>query len=532
MLKRSISTFTLLFVSVSAILGSGWLFSAYYTSILAGPSALLSWLIGGIALGFIAFTFAELSAMIPITGSSSRIPQYTHGTVVSFLFAWITWLSYSVLAAVEVQATLQYLSYYFPRLIHLNGSLTAIGYGMAGVLMMLVSTINIVSLRWLLRCNNILTVLKLCIPLMISGALLIPFFYRHFVAQGSHTHAQHFAFLSHGFFPMGAHGLFAAMTSGIAFAFNGFKQACEMAGEARNPKKSLPIAVIGSIAMCLLIYMSLQMAFLTSITRSMLQHGWAGIYLVGSNSPFATILSHHHLPVLITFLYLGALISPFAASLMYMGSAGRSLYAMSKNDYLPTFFQRLTTQGNPFVAILITFVLGMFAFAPLPGWNQMARFITSLIAVTYVVGPICLLSLRRQAPDQPRPFKLPTVRFWSGLAFYMCTLLIYWSGWEMVSKLGVSLVAGFLVLLAYHFFTARGRQLTFHWRSAIWLWPYFIGITVISYCGNFGHGHAWLPSGTDFIVIALLCTLSMWLSQRYQLAPEQTKLCLDRLKLS
>ncbi len=113
MLKRSISPFALLLTSVSAILGSGWLFAAYYTSELAGPSAILAWLIGGSAAIIIAFVFAELCAMLPITGSSTRIPYYTHGTLVSFLFAWIIWLTYASFASTEVQAVLQYFSYFF-----------------------------------------------------------------------------------------------------------------------------------------------------------------------------------------------------------------------------------------------------------------------------------------------------------------------------------------------------------------------------------------------------------------------------------
>ncbi|MFW0083152.1 MAG: amino acid permease, partial [Coxiella-like endosymbiont] len=94
MLKRSITPFALLLTSVSSILGSGWLFATYYTSELAGPSSIFAWLVGGASAIAVAFVFAELCAMLPITGSSIRIPYYTHGTFVSFLFSWIIWISY------------------------------------------------------------------------------------------------------------------------------------------------------------------------------------------------------------------------------------------------------------------------------------------------------------------------------------------------------------------------------------------------------------------------------------------------------
>jgi len=521
-MQRSISSTALLFASISAILGSGWLFAAYYTSLLAGPAALISWVIGGAALAIVAFTFAETSAMLPITGSSTRIPHYTHGTLVSFLFAWIIWLAYAALAPTEVQAVIQYLSYYFPYLVHSTGGLTRDGYYAATALMIIVSAINIFSLRWLIRCNSFLTAMKLIIPIIIAVTLI-------FLFSSSHHQLN---FLQNGFFPMGSHGMLAAVASGgIVFAFNGFKQACEMAGEAKKPSKALPFAIIGSIVICLAIYMLLQVAFLASLDGKALLHGWANLHLVGGNSPFASILSTDHLPVLITILYIGAIIGPLAAGLMYMSSASRSLYGMSKNDYLPLIFQKLTTQGNPIFAIAVNFVLGMLMFAPLPGWKQMVTFLASLMAITYAISPVCLLALRTQIPNQARPFKLPFALLWSWAAFYICTLLAYWSGWTIISKLGSALIIGLLVLFCYHYLTKRGRQLTLNWRASIWVWPYFAGLIGISYLGNFGHGLGAIPFGWDFLVIAIFCSLILWLSQIFKLPAADTQNYIDQLHL-
>ena len=135
----------------------------------AGPAAIISWLIGGAAVVIIAFVFAELSSMIPITGSSTRIPQYTHGSIVSFIFSWMIWLSYAGLVAAEVQAVIQSTSYYLPSLINASGAasdgnLSTLGYLAAAGLMLIISIINIFSLRWLMKCNNVLTLLKIIIP--------------------------------------------------------------------------------------------------------------------------------------------------------------------------------------------------------------------------------------------------------------------------------------------------------------------------------------------------------------------------------
>lgn len=522
-MRRSISTTALLFTSVSAILGSGWLFAAYYTSTITGPSAVISWVLGAILVIIVAYTFAEISAMIPITASSTRIPHFTHGSIVSFLFAWILWLSYTSLTPTEVQAVLQYLSYFFPSLIvPSTGGLTGVGFACAVVLMFVLSVLNIYSLRWVIRANSLLTILKLAIPVIISVVVLSLFFY-------SPTPA---AFLHHDLFPTGAQGVFGAMAAGgVVFAFNGFKQACEMAGEAKNPKKSLPIAVIGSIAITLIVYLLLQFTFLSSISHEEIAHGWTNLHLVQGNSPFANILAEKHFPTLLTLLFIGAVISPLAAALVYVSSASRSLYGMSQNDYLPSIFQKVSANGNPFIAIIFNFGIGLCLFLPLPGWNRMVTFLTSLMAITYAVAPICVLTLRKQLPNYPRPFKLPFINVWSYVAFLICTLLMYWSGWDIISKLGIALITGLMILLVYHFGTARGRLLKLDWKPALWIWPYFLGTTLLSYLGSFGHGRNIIPFGWDFLCIAIFCAFILWIAQRFRLPADITKKAVDALKL-
>lgn len=523
MTQRSISATSMLFASVSAILGSGWLFSAYYTSLLAGPAALVAWLLGGLAVIIVAFVFAELSAMLPITGSSTRIPQFTHGTVVSFIFSWMIWLSYAALVATEVQAVIQYLSFFYPTLTHPSGALTANGYTLATALMLATSALNIFSLRWLIRCNNVLTCLKIIIPLGLCLLILAVHFSTQHVIHPAH---QHFA-------PFGAHGIFSAIaTGGIVFAFNGFKQACELAGEAQNPNRAVPFAIIGSVVICLIIYLILQLAFLSSLTTVNLPHDFAHLILAHDNSPFASILAQDRLGYLQPILYVGAIIGPLAAGLMYMGSASRSLLGKSQNGYLPLFFQTTTEQGNPLYGILFSFIFGMLMFAPLPGWNKMIAFLTSLMAISYAIAPICLLTLRQQVSQQRRPFQLPFATAWSHAAFMICNLMTYFSGWQTISKLGLALLTGLAVLLSYHYCSQRGRAIRFDWRQSLWMWPYFIGLTVLSYLGNFGGGIHRLPFGWDCISVCLLSILVMRLAVHYRLPNAITARQINALNLN
>ncbi len=518
-MKRSISTFGLLLTSVSAIIGSGWLFSAYYTASIAGPAAILSWVIGGVSLVIVAFVFAEICGMLPVTASSTRIPQYTHGTIVSFMFAWMIWLSYLALMAAEVQAVIQYSSFYLPGLVKPAGGLTHHGYWAAFVLMFAVSLINTYSLRWLIRCNSLLTLMKIAIPI-----ILVAFILWHFASP---THILHPG--NSSFMPMGMKGVLGAISSGgIVFAFNGFKQAAEMAGDAKNPGRSVPMAIVGSVVLCLALFLLIQFSFFSSINIGNLMQGWGHISLSNNNSPLSSVLREDHLGFLLPLLYVGAIIAPLAAGLMYCSSAARSLYGMSKNGYLPIFFQTLSRKGNPMISVVVNFFFGMCLFAPLPGWESIVAFLTSLLALTYAVGPVCLLALRSQAPHQKRPLRLPLARVWSFVAFYICTLLAYWSGWVILSKLGIALLVGLLFVIGYRLFSHKNLRLNV-WGS-LWMWPYFVGLMVISYFGNYG-GTGALTVTTSFLAIALFCLVILWLSQAVRLPAEETQAYIKALHL-
>ena len=503
MKRRQISVFALLFTSVSAILGSGWLFSCYYTATMAGPGATMAWIIGGLFVIIVAFSFAEICSLIPVTGSSTRIPQFTHGSVVSFMFSWMVWLSYLALMATEVQAVIQYSGFYFPSLLHTDGGLTSHGYAVALGLMIVISAINVYSIRWLVRANSFLTILKIAIPLIIIAVIFAKFFdFQHII------HPAHSDYL-----PMGKVGVLNAITlGGIVFAFNGFKQAAEMAGEAKRPAFSVPFAIIGSVALCLIIFLLLQGAFFTSLHVSNLVHGWAQLSLTHNQSPLASILNQDHLSSMLPLLYVGAIIAPLAAGLMYCTSAARSLYGMSQNGYLPKFLQKPSPFGNPFYAIMVNAIIGMGFFAPLPGWNNMVAFLTSLLAITYAAGPVCMLTLRRQLPEQTRPIKLPCGTLWAYIAFFICTLLSYWSGWFIIQKFAFAVVIGLVIMLIYQLLH-RNKQL--NWQASLWMWPYFVGIIGFSYIGNFG-GHALLPDWQILLAMGLFCAIILTLAVRFR----------------
>ncbi|MCX7124375.1 MAG: APC family permease [Gammaproteobacteria bacterium] len=521
-MKRSVSTLTLLFTSVSAILGSGWLFSAYYASTIAGPAALLGWMVAGLSIIFVAFVFAELAAMLPVMGSSTRIPHMTHGTLVGFMYSWIIWLCYAAIPPTEVQAIVQYISFYHPSLTLKTGGLTENGYFLATALMLLICTINAFSLRWLLRCNTALTYMKILIPTVLIVVVLIHFFHSAAVIHPAGSQ----------FFPMGIKGMLTAISAGgMVYAFNGFTQACEWGGAVKNPGRSLPIAIIGSIALTLVIYAGLQLAFLASMKTFNIANGWENLILVHGTSPLAAIVKQDGFIWLLPILFIGAMIGPFAASLIYESGAAQSLRSKSINGYLPKFLQIVSPQQTPIYAIIINFAFGMLLFAPLPGWNKMMGFLTSLMTFTYTIGPICLIALRDQAPKQNRPFKLPFGKTWATIAFYLCTAFSYFNGWQIISKLSIGFIAGLIILLTYRHFSKSSKQHALEWRSSIWIWPYIAGLTLISYLGSFGGGKNILPFGWDLAVLAIFSIFIVYLAKTFKSSNKHTLDAITALEL-
>ncbi|MFN7096230.1 MAG: APC family permease [Gammaproteobacteria bacterium] len=511
--KRVIGAWTMLFGAVSAIIGSGWLFSGYYSGQLAGPAAILSWIIASVLIIVVAFTFAEISTLLPVPGGSAHLPNITHGTIVGVVFSWISWLSIAVLPTIEVQAVLQYASYFFPWLSSdpnsINTSLSVHGYMLAATLLIVFSIANIYSLRMVMRFNNAIAIWKIIIPVLAAVTLIaLSFHASNFHANG-------------GFMPDGWHGIFSAISAGgIIFAFNGFKNVVELAGEAANPRRTIPFALIGSVFLCLIVYLLLQTAFIGAVPAASLTHGWAALSFPKSASPLVTLLAMSGSVFMLGVLYVDTLVAPMGAGLMYVTTGARTLQAMSKNWQMPHILALVNRKGTPVTAILLNLVLSFVFFFPFPGWKLMVDFISSLMAFSYILGPICLLALRYQLAARPRTMKLPFGTVWCFLALYICTMMGYWTGWQVIYKLTLFIAFAIVFYLVYRLFSKPARQAPLHFKSAIWVFVYFGGLAIVSYFGSFGGGTGQLHFGYDFLVLALLTALALFLATKFRIDDE------------
>jgi amino acid transporter len=472
-LRRHVGIVGLLFASVGSIIGSGWLFGALDASATAGPAAVISWILGGAMILMIALVYAELGTMFPLSGGVVRYPHLSFGSFASYTTGWITWVAVATTAPIEVEAALQYATKYAPFTSEhqVNGetvhTLTALGYASAVVLMAVFVVVNYYGIKWFARVNNAMVGWKIFIILLVVVAFLVTAF-----------HGENFS--SHGFTPSGWHGVFTATaTSGIVFSFLGFRQGIELAGETDNPKRNVPIAVIGSVLITGVIYVALQIAFIGSLDPRILADSgsWADLSFKNDFGPLAALASILGLGWLAVLLYADAIISPGDTGLIYTTVTSRISYAMAKNGNAPSKLATTTDRGVPLFSLIVTFVVGLIVFLPFPSWQQLVGFITSATVLSFASGPLVLAALRKQLPDQERPFRLPGGHVIPILAFWSSNLIIYWSTWPINWKLFVAVLLGFVLLPIYHWLGNDVPKLDFR-AGASWVLPWLGGLAL------------------------------------------------------
>lgn len=490
-LRKDISKFSLLFTSVGGIVGSGWLLGPFYTAKVAGPAAILSWMIGGFLMIIVALTFAELATSLPVAGGMVRFAQFTHGRFASFTMAFIAWLAAVMVSPIETMAAIQYAGNYLPLLVYTNhGSahLTHDGIFAAMCVMLLMCLVNYFSVKYFAKSNSILVTWKLAIPLITIFVLL--------------SHRFHVTQLWQfgGFAPYGLKGMLTALpTAGVIFSFIGYSPAIQLAEEAKNPQRAIPFAIIGAIILAIILYVCIELAFIGAIDPAHLVHGWQHLTFAGDTGPVAGLVSALGVAWLLKIIYFDSLVSPAGTAYIYTAATARINIAMSKNGYMPKWMQTLNKHRSPAFAILANFVVGMIFFLPFPGWQSMVSFIVSCFVLAYAIGPISCASLRRLHPDLKRPFKVPCYILFCLVAFYICNLIVYWTGWQVVWKMMLTIIIGYAVLFVNQCYTRQPLNL----RNGIWVFPYLAGLAIISYLGAFGGGHHVIKFGGDFVVIGI-----------------------------
>ncbi len=453
-LHRTMGLTQLTALSLGAIIGSGWLFAVLSADGTAGPASVVSRVIGGICVLFIALTYMEIAGMLPRTGALSRYPQLTHGGYTGMLLGWAYLLSAVSVPAIEAEASVTYLSSKFPDmgLITKNSTILAWPKGimLAFGFLLLFFFLNFFGIRLLAEVNRWVVAWKLIIPTLTFCFVFAAF-------RGSN-----FGSSVGGFAPLGKAPIFEAVaTTGIVFSFLGFRQALEYAGEARRPQRDVPRATILSVLIAIVLYSLLQLAFTGGIRWGSLGVKVGNWSALGTSAwatgPFYRELHAAGIGVLAGFAALliwDAVISPAGTGWVYTGTSTRTFYGMSVQRLFPPGLQSMNRFGIPWTALVGSFLVGGLFFIREPSWYNIVGFITSTTVLTYIMGGSGVAVLRRIAPDWHRPIRLPAMWLLSALGFVAATEVVYWSGF---STLITVLTATFFAVVIYLWYYAPMR---------------------------------------------------------------------------
>ena len=499
-IKRQVGAVALMFTGLGSIIGSGWLFGAWRAAQLAGPGAIYAWLIGAVVITFVAITYAELGALFPESGGAVRYGHYSHGSLVGFLAGWAAWIAIASVIPVEAEASVQYMSSWpwawaqrlYVHAAHGQGELSVPGLSICAVLVVLYFLVNFWSVKVFAGTNSAITFFKLIVPAATAVALVLSGF-----------HAENFRVGIHGGEHVGdaASILTAVATSGIVFSYNGFQSPVNLAGEARHPGRSIPIAIFGSLAISTVVYLMLQVAFLGAVAPDHLHEGWAALEY---SSPFAQLALALNLNWLALLLYADAFVSPSGTGITYTATTARMIYGMERSGSIPRVFGLVHNRfGIPRPAMWFNLLVAFAFLFFFRGWGKLAAVISVATIITYLVAPVSASALRRTAPHLHRPLRIPALEVLAPTAFVLATLMLYWARWPHTGQIMLLLIVPMPVYLYYQ---AKSGWAGFrrHVKGAYWLIAYLAAVVALSWAGSTQfEGRGYIGYGWDQLSVAV-----------------------------
>ncbi len=467
--SNKIGLLSAIFLGVSAIMGSGWLFAPYRASLIAGPAAIYAWIIGAVLVGLLSLGYAELAAVYPKRGLSAIIPTLSHNKFFGFPFALANWLGVVAVIGLEADATVQYLINLVPELkssLFLHGQLTLLGTGCSIILVLFYCMVNYWGAKLLARTNNILTVIKLIVPIVVALIIISFAFHPH------NFHQVNDSFVPYGFKSV----LVALITSGIIVAFNGFQTIVTFASEIKKPHKVIPIALIVAILISLVVYLLLQISFIGALPSTMLAHGWKAISL---NAPMVQLSLMLGMGLLASIIYFGATVAPTGAAIAFTGSATRMFTAMSRRDQVPKYFDDV----HPLYrvsrrSLLMNTILSVLFVLLFRSWARLAEVLTLLHVISYLPIPIALVVFRNRLEKSRYHFMVPFGKSLSLCLFVVFTYLLTLINSSMLSEMVIFFAIALAVFILLNINSLQGILLALKKSHSVII--YFVGLFILS----------------------------------------------------
>jgi APA family basic amino acid/polyamine antiporter len=455
-LKRSLGPVNLIALGIGAIIGAGlFVRTAAAIADRAGPSVVLAFVVAGLGCAFAGLCYAEFASMIPLAGSAYTYSYATMGELVAWIIGWDLILEYAVASATVAIAWSEYANRvleWFGMRIPYQWSHSPFEHDLAGlhgvmnipaVLIILVLTLLLIrGTKESAFVNGLIVILKTTIVLLFIGigwgfinpanhTPLIPEATTYVTPQGI-THAYG-----------GILGILGA-AGVVFFAYIGFDAVSTAAQEARNPKRDMPIGILGSLAICTVLYVLF--AYVLSGVATVGDFRSAGRE---ASVAFAITKYMHGYEWLSKSVTIAILAGFSSVILVLLLGQSRVFYSMSRDGLVPRIFSDVHPRfRTPYKSNLLFFVfIGLIAaFVPADITGEMTS-IGTLFAFILVCAGIWILRVRR--PDLERGFRVPMVPVVSTLGIIVCGAMIYGLGWTNWMRLIVWLLIGFVFYFAY-----------------------------------------------------------------------------------
>ncbi len=466
-LKRTLTSGALVALGIGAIIGAG-LFArtAAAAATHAGPSVTIGFIIAAVGCAFAGLCYAEFASMIPIAGSAYTYSYATMGEFIAWIIGWDLILEYGVGAATVSSYWSQYLNeflkifdmsipyqwFHSPFETDPQTGVTGIINIPAIFILLVLSLLLIRGTKGSAAVNNIIVFVKVAIILVfvaVGWSYIRPENHTPFIPDPTkYTNPETGVTTNFG----GIMGLLGA--AGIVFfAFIGFDAVSTAAQETKNPKRAMPIGILGSLAICTVLYILFSWV-LTGVasTEDFRTHGkeasvtYAIQHLEGSTVGGEWVPKYGWLANLITVAILAGFSSVILVMLL---GQSRVFFSMSRDGLVPKVFSQVHPKyRTPYKANLIFFVLSsLFAgFVPADVVGEMTS-IGTLFAFILVCAGVWIMRVRH--PEIPRQFKVPALPVVAILGIVVCAAMIFGLGWTNWLRLFGWLAIGMIIYFAY-----------------------------------------------------------------------------------
>jgi len=432
-LRRSLGPLQLTMLGIGAVIGTGIFVLTAVGAERAGPGLMLSFVIAGFVCAFAALAYAEMSAMVPVSGSAYTYSYAVMGEFVAWIVGWNLILEYAVSGAAVAVGWSGYMagllqSLGMPLPLSLKAGMFAVHGGGINILaagaVLIVTALLIIGTRASAAVTSVLVVVKLC-ALAAFIFIVIPK-----IDWAQFTPFMPYGFASHEVDGM-AKGVMAAAAL-IFFAYVGFDAVATAAEETRNPNRNVPIGILGSLGVCTLLYVLVAAGAIGSTPFQQ---------LVGNTEPLAYILRHLGFPTVGNLVALAAVVALPTVVLMMLFGQSRIFFVMSRDGLLPEVFSRVHKRFQT-PHLVIAGLFSVSAIAELSNTGTLFAFIAVSVAVVV---------LRQTQPDRPRPFRCPAVNVVGILAILGCGYLFISLPGIAQARFWVWTVIGAIVYFLYGF---------------------------------------------------------------------------------